>query len=194
MEVTDEGLLQKLKRTDAHDAWRIFFDRYSVAMLFYAQKLGLSEKEAEDAVQETMIALMRVLPRFRYNPGRGRFRNYLITILHRRCLQVIKRRPNNVDIDGLSYRETPALVEDGEDDYERHWRSSLVVAAWKSLCDDGVFDSRTMNVFEDLCFHERPVQEVCETYDLTANTVYQIKHRVTRRISAEVSRLSVELE
>jgi DNA-directed RNA polymerase specialized sigma24 family protein len=40
-------------------------------VLGYARKLGLDDVSSQDVLQETMVALMRVLPGFQYDPRRG---------------------------------------------------------------------------------------------------------------------------
>jgi DNA-directed RNA polymerase specialized sigma24 family protein len=41
--------------------------------LRYARKLGLDETQAQDVLQETMVALMRILPEFAYDRNKGSF-------------------------------------------------------------------------------------------------------------------------
>jgi hypothetical protein len=49
-----------------------------------ARRAGLDESGAQDVVQETVIAVARKMPGFRYDPQRGSFKQWLLRITHRR--------------------------------------------------------------------------------------------------------------
>lgn len=142
---TDEALLDQLKRVDAHGAWAEFYQLYWLAVIRYACKLGLSHTQAQDVLQETMMALMRLLPQFEYDPARGRFRNFLLTIVHRRALAAMRRRSREsempFDASGLCDRleQEPPSLED--------WREAVLEEALCRLRRDYLVDERTLNVF-----------------------------------------------
>ncbi|MBI2514349.1 MAG: sigma-70 family RNA polymerase sigma factor [Opitutae bacterium] len=195
---TNETLLDRVKCADAHDAWREFFHAYGAVILRYAQKLGLDEHRAEEVLQETMVTLMRQLPEFDYDRGRGRFRNYLLTIVHRKSLAAMRRAKGE-----------PAVSLDSEDPWgqralhdvlpaetlraaqhaaEERWREATMEDALARLAADPALAETTWPVFRAYVVESRPVAEVAEAFGLKENAVYQIKNRLIRRLRTDVDR------
>ncbi len=203
---TDTSLLDRLKAENAHTAWRDFYDAYSMPILRYGRKLGLSERHAADVLQESMVVLMSLLPQFCYDPTRGRFRNFLLTIVHRKSLNLMRRvqtrEARHVSLNALAGEGTeladsahvrclPLSAEAQAAtvvDLQR-WRESLVEDAIGQLRDDPSIEERTWQVFEAYALKHEPVDVVAQRHGLKENAVYQIKNRLIRRIRTHVDRL-----
>ncbi len=56
---TRRSLLSRLKRWEDQDSWREFFDTYWKLIYSVAVKSGLSDQEAEDVVQETVLTVAK---------------------------------------------------------------------------------------------------------------------------------------
>jgi RNA polymerase sigma factor (sigma-70 family) len=179
---TNETLLERLRHCDAHDAWKEFYDLYWGAILRYARKVGLSGHQAEDVLQETMMVLMRQLPEFRYDRAKGKFRNFLLTIVHRKAVAVL-RRARRAAADPLAERdavdEHRAVINAAA---ERRWRESVMEEALRNLKAHETIDVRTWAVFQAYALELRPAGEVAEQFGLTTNAVYQIRNRMLRRL------------
>ena len=78
MYATRRSLLSRMKNPEDHESWKDFFDTYSRLVYSVAMKAGLTNTEAEEAAQETFIALTRKMPEFKYDPAIGSFKNWLI--------------------------------------------------------------------------------------------------------------------
>lgn len=185
MTETDETLLKQIRELDAHEAWQVFFRKYWAAILRYARKLGLKAHQAEEVLQETMVELMRILPEFDYDRRKGRFRNFLLTIVHRKSLRVMRRAKQTMT--GVPPAITDA-VPDGHDDgdmaeAEARWRESIRDILLERL--RGSVDEHTFAVFDDYVLQGQPAESVARTHGLTLNAVYQIKNRLTRRLQKE---------
>src|SRR5690349_7564653 len=77
---TRESLLSKLQATSRGESWREFFDTYWRLIYCNARKAGLSDGDAQDVVQETMIALTKNISEFRVNPARCSFKTWLMNL------------------------------------------------------------------------------------------------------------------
>src|SRR5437879_13779948 len=112
---TRRSLLTRLKNLDDQESWKDFFDTYARLIYSVAAKAGLTDAEAQDVVQETLIIVARKMPGFRYDPAIGSFKSWLLLITRRRIEKQLKKRmPVKV---GQASRlsgadETPALVSD----------------------------------------------------------------------------------
>lgn len=190
---TDETLLQRVQRLDAHDAWKEFYDNYWAAIIRYGRKLGLSQTQAEDVLQETMVDLMRILPKFTYEPNRGKFRNFLFTIVHRKALRVFRRLTveSNVPWEFAEKSEKMANSNPNAADMieaQRRWKESIYETALSRLRNDRSVEPSTWEIFEAYVVKKRPCSEVAKSFGVKPNAVYQIKNRLLRRIRADVTR------
>ena len=71
--------------------------------------------EADDVIQETLVALMKALPNYRYDPDRkGHFRNYLIGIIRHKAVSEIRCRQAEAD----HTLPMPMHAVDDGDEYE----------------------------------------------------------------------------
>src|SRR2546421_3867941 len=81
---TRASLLVRLR--DPHDevAWMEFVDLYAPLVYGYARKQGLQDADAADLSQEVLRAVAGAVGRLEYDPGRGSFHNWLLTIVRRK--------------------------------------------------------------------------------------------------------------
>src|SRR5881396_1111589 len=101
---TRQSLLSRLKDWDNHESWRDFFDTYWRLIYGLAVKSGLTNTEAEDVVQETLLAVAKEMPDFKYDPARGSFKGWLLEITRRRIANQV--RSHHVNTEMASIHET----------------------------------------------------------------------------------------
>jgi len=89
---TRQSLLSRLKDWEDHESWRDFFDTYWRLIYGLALRSGLTTTEAEDVVQETLLAVAKEMPDFKYDPARGSFKGWLLEITRRRIANQVRRR------------------------------------------------------------------------------------------------------
>jgi RNA polymerase sigma-70 factor, ECF subfamily len=198
MNETDETLLQKVKKLDAHVAWQEFYRAYWSAILRYARKLGLNDDQAKEVLQETMVTLMRVLPNFTYDRRKGKFRNFLLTIVHRKSLAAFRRAKGLSDVSldcddpwgRVALRDLlPAEVSrSAEVEAEALWRQAIMEDALARLAVDPALAETTWPAFRSYVIENRPVADVAQEFGLKENAVYQIKNRLLRRLRENVAR------
>jgi RNA polymerase sigma factor (sigma-70 family) len=190
---TSETLLGRLKAENAHDAWKEFYHFYWGAILRYARKLGLNQHQAEEVLQETMVALMRILPEFAYDRRKGKFRNFLLTIVHRKSLAMLRLASRNPEVawEEAKHEGTadPFHRGDAMEEALARWRDSLMEESIRRVRDSGRLADRTFAVFEAYAVRRRPVEEVARQFGMKENAVYQIRNRVLQRVQAEVAAL-----
>jgi len=204
MDNTRVSLLVRLKDNPRDLDWRDFFDTYSGVISWYARQKGLSDSDAQDVLQETMVDLMRALPGFTYNREKGLFRNFLLTITHRRTMKALHRVRRRAEVsmdqpltdDGFTLADTLPAAEDdavGERD-EQAWRESIFQQAWDAVRKDATIKGNTLDVFEAYVINQQPAAEVAARFGLKENAVYQIRNRLMKRLQEEVAMLMPEVE
>ena len=87
---TRESLLSRLKGTSADESWREFFDTYWRLIYHNATKAGLSDEDAQEVAQETMIALTKNISECRYNPAHCSFKTWLMNLTRWKILDRLR--------------------------------------------------------------------------------------------------------
>src|SRR5436309_3255208 len=91
---TRDSLLSRLKNSQDQESWQDFFNTYWKLVYGVAIKAGLTDQEAQDAVQETVITVARHIPAFKYDPSVCSFKTWLLNVTRWRISdQLRKRRP-----------------------------------------------------------------------------------------------------
>ena len=85
----DVALLERLRSND-RDAIGSLYDAYGGMAYGLAYRVVSDAKEAEDVVQEAFLTLWRQSKRL--DAARGSVRSLLMTIVHRRAIDVVRRR------------------------------------------------------------------------------------------------------
>ena len=65
------SLVSRLKNWEDNASWQEFFDTYWKLIYSVAIKAGLSDEEAEDVVQETVVSVAKKMDSFKYDPADG---------------------------------------------------------------------------------------------------------------------------
>jgi RNA polymerase sigma-70 factor (ECF subfamily) len=196
---TNETLLDRVRRADAHDAWREFYAAYRGAVVGYACRLGLRGAAVDEVLQDTFVTLVRVLPDFRYDRERGRFRNFLFRIVHHRSHAAIKRQrtgerrdisPDAAGIAELLRDDAPARMDHEEWTRAREaWRAALAAEAYARVRAHPAMKPRTIAIFDDFVIHGQSAEEVALKHGTPVGNVHQIRHRTLQRIQRELAQL-----
>jgi RNA polymerase sigma-70 factor (ECF subfamily) len=194
---TNPGLLVRLSTGSRDEDWKVFYERYAKAIVSFAQKLGLEEHGASDVLQETMLVVMRRMPGFQYDPERGRFRNWLLTIVANKVREARRRLRQETHVsldaegeDGASLQDRLETAgEKGDARLEEAWRQSLLEQALHQLLSDPRTKPETVAVFRACALGGLPVAEAAAQFGLKENAVYQIKDRMVKRLRALLEQL-----
>ena len=89
---TRRSLLSRLKNYDDQASWQEFFDTYWKLIYGVARKAGLTDAEAQDAVQETVIAVSKHIGDFNYDPAKCTFKTWLLLLTRQRIERQFAKR------------------------------------------------------------------------------------------------------
>ena len=152
--------------------------------------------EADDVLQETMIALMRIMPGYHYTPDRnGHFRNYLAGILKHKAEDAIRRQAREHERRERLKRsaaDVPRRGDEEEESAEREWRISAMNAALEQLLSDESVNARSREVFRHVALLHEPPAEVAAAFGISRANVDQIKRRLVLRLSELVKAMTAE--
>lgn len=187
---TRPSLLSRLRDVANAGDWREFHRRYGGLIRSVAKRAGLADAAIEDVVQETLISVARQLPEYRYDPARGSFKGWLLTITRRRLAdhwRKVYREPVGAVPEGAA-----ALSDESglEAVWEEEWRRHLLARALDRL--GARLRPQERQVFQLGVVEGWPAAEVCQATGLSAARAYLIKHRVGRMVRAEVAKVEAE--
>ncbi len=199
---TRRSLLSRLRDLGDNESWRTFFEMYWRLLYNVARKSGLSDHHAQDVVQETVIAVARKMPEFRYNPDKGSFKQWLLLICRRRILDHFRRSYNalpieqQTDEDAIRSTENlpdPTLPPDIQIDgiWEQEWRENIFQAALAKVRQRA--NPKHYQVFDYCVLQNQRPAEVARMLGLNAAQVYLAKHRLSAAVKRAVKELETEM-
>src|SRR6185503_12626155 len=72
--------------------WKTFFDSYWKLIYDSARKAGLTDGEAQEVVQDVMIAVAQKTPNSGFNPAKGSFKGWLLHVTRWRISDKLRQR------------------------------------------------------------------------------------------------------
>jgi RNA polymerase sigma-70 factor, ECF subfamily len=182
MNTTSVSLLQRLRQPVAQDAWGRFAQLYTPLLYSWARRLGLSEPDAADLVQDVFTTLVQKLPEFRYEADKS-FRCWLRTILLNKWRDLVRRQAPAATRAGLDTLVAPEQEAFGEAEYRR----SLVSLALNIMQIE--FSPKTWRACWEHVVADRPAKEVAAELGISIGSVYVAKSRVMCRLREELQGL-----
>lgn len=197
---TRATLLERLKNWRDESSWQDFFDTYWKLIYSVAIKSGLNRTEADDVVQETMIAVAKHIPTFKYDREIGSFKGWLLKMTRWRVTDQFRKRrssPNHHLPSGdteTGFQSSSQIVDPSSLDWDvlwdAQWEENLLNAALARA--KRRFDPEKFQIFDFYVNKNWPPAKVAAAFKISVGQVYLAKHRVLEFIKEEVQRLQKE--
>lgn len=191
---TRRTLLSRLREWDDHESWKEFFQTYWKLIYGVAIRSGLSEAEAQDVVQDTIVCVARQIPNFRYDPAQGSFKSWLALITQRRINDHLRRQyrqPRAVAPDAGDTSARTQLAERIADPgseldriWDEEWKEHILETALQRVKRQ--VEPQHFQIFDCYVRKEWPVSEVARTFGVKTGQVYLVKHRVAALLAKEL--------
>lgn len=182
--VTTTQVLEELGSPDGGAAWRQLHDHFYAVIVQFAQKLGLSAADAEDAAQETMITFLEAFRKGKYRREKGRLSQWLFGVARRTIHNVRKHLPPERQI--INKDTGTSFWDRLPDDQAEH---KTWTAEWQKMVMERCLQHarrelqpKTFQAFEMYSLGQVPVEQVAQHLQMTANAVYIAKNRVLTRL------------
>lgn len=195
---TSPTMLEKLGKVEEpsnwNRAWCRFVELYGPIVYRLAKKRGLSQDEADNLVQEFLVTCVEKLPNFEYDPQRGRFRNWVITV----ALNLIRRHFRHsrlgqgraqVDVNDIADQVPDQEVEAVGQWVEGVENARLIHMAFEEL--RGEIPSDQYEVMEMIRAGRKP-KEIAEAMGRDRNWVDGVKFRNLQKLRAKATTLGCE--
>lgn len=198
---TRQSLLSRLRDCGDEESWRDFFNSYWRLIYNVAIKAGLSNEEAQDVVQETVLSLAKTMPGFHYDPKVCSFKTWVQHLTRKRIADLLRRRP---PAGALSQRRPSesartATVErlpavggnDLDAVWDAEWRQVVLERAMRTVRE--TVNPKQYQMFHLYAIKGLPVREVARSLQVRVSQVYLAKHRVSALIRKEVRRVEAKM-
>ncbi len=193
---TRASLLVRIRDHADADAWARFVDIYGPLIYGFVRKRGLQDADAVDLVQEVLRSVAGAISRLEYDPQRGTFRGWLITIVNNRLRNDLKARQRRESGSGDSAVAQQLAEEPAPDDWETQWEAEHQqrLLTWASGESSVGSRPRTWQAFRLTAVEGRPCKEVAQELNMTVAAVYLAKSRVMARLKELVREAEVSDE
>jgi RNA polymerase sigma factor (sigma-70 family) len=198
---TRTTLLRAVRDMDNHGGWREFYDRYARVIHDAARSQGLSEAEAQDVVQETLLSVVRTMPDFQYDPARCSFKTWLLHLTKCRIADHFRRLPphrlmHQTRCDVEPRTSTMDRIPDSSESdlnavWDDEWRNNLLDLAldrFKSQVSPIHFQ-----VFYLLMLKRATARQVANALKVNLGLVYLVRHRLTPKFKRLIVALKHEI-
>lgn len=186
---TSTTLLRELVDSTNDARWREFIARYRPMMESFLNG-RYPGVDAEEVIQTTLIALVRIIPTYRYDPQeKGPFHSYLLGILRNQARKSLTREARE------AARRTAYAEQRGErmsDTFEARQAAIFEIALQSFLSDESVSE-RTKQVVTRVAIQQENPEAVAASLGMTRNAVDQAKSRALTRLR-EIATQLMKLE
>lgn len=196
---TRASLLGRLKRWDDAESWEDFTQTYWKLIYGVARQAGLSDDEARDVVQDTLLGVARNIHQFESSPERGSFKNWLLNLTRWRIADRFRDRmpvAHTVplfDSPGDHTATIERLPDPAELDtvWEAEWKKNIFETAVARI-------SRRVNpkhaqIFDLYAVRDWSAAKVARELGVSIIQIYLVNHRLTKLLKAEVAYLRKKL-
>jgi RNA polymerase sigma-70 factor (ECF subfamily) len=193
---TRRSLIERLADWGDQRRWQEFFDTYSKLIYSAARKSGLTDSEAQEVVQETVITVARSIDKLKYDPAIGSFKGWLLQITRWRIVdQFRKRVPGRAKCGSSTDNRATATIERIPDSrgidldalWETEWKENLFQAAIVRVKKE--IEPKQFQIFDCYVRKEWPAQKVAARLGVNVGQVYLARHRVGALLKRQIKAL-----
>lgn len=198
---TRQSLLERLKDWGDQTSWQDFFHTYWKLIYGVARQAGLTEAEAQDVVQETVISVAKKMGEFKTDPAFGSFKSWLLLITRRRISDQFRKRPPRAEALGSrsdATTRTPRLermpdkaIPELESIWQQEWERNMLSVALGKVKQ--MVSSKQFLLFHQQVFKQWSPRRVATQYGVSLAQVYMAKYRVSGLLKKEIRKLEKQM-
>ena len=185
---TSTTLLRDVAGSPDNPRWGEFVARYRPLLeAFMVERFP--SLDADELIQETFIAVARVLPNYRYVPEeKGHFHNFLTGILHHKALNALRSDRRRDELQ-RKYADELHAEQQTTDEEQRLWRETLYEIALQQLMASPDVAARNKQIFVRTAIKGEKPEVVADAFSVSRAVVDQTKKRMLDRLRALVDSL-----
>jgi RNA polymerase sigma factor (sigma-70 family) len=191
---TRPSLLVRIRDARDGQAWSQFVTAYAPLIYAYGRRQGLQDADAADLTQDTLQTVTETIRSLDYDPRKGSFRGWLLTVVRNRLYRYRARqaKPGQGSGDSALLEQLNQVATPGEPDqewdqeYERrrfHWAAEQVRQQ---------VQNSTWQAFWQTAVEGKAIADVANELGLSVAAIYLARSRVMARLKAQVRQLEDE--
>jgi RNA polymerase sigma factor (sigma-70 family) len=198
---TRASLLGRLKNWEDAKSWEEFTHIYSRLIRAVALKAGLTDSEAKDVEQETLLCVAKTIHEFKSDPARGTFKSWLLNLTRWRIADQFRRRgpdaggsapPSDGNLTRTPTVERIPGADNLDAEWEIEWKRNIVETALARVGRN--VKPKHLQIFDLYAMRHWAAGKVARELGVTRVQVYLVNHRVTKLMKREVEYLRRNLE
>ena len=192
MDETSLSLLERLRQSPENEGWNRLADIYAPLIRAWLLRYGVQDSDANDLVQEVLLAVSKDLSKFEHRGQPGAFRGWLKAILINRLRCFWRARGRRPQVRGDSdIDQRLAQLDDPASEMSRIWNQQhdqFVLRQLLALVEPH-FSPNTWQAFHLVALKGKPADVVAEELGISVNAVFIAKSRVLSRLRQEADGL-----
>ena len=198
---TRHSLLRRIKNWEDQASWEEFFKTYRKLIYGVAIRAGLTDAEAQDVLQETVMTVAKNIKNFEIGSERGSFKAWLRQNTRWRIADQFRKRPpfrelNTPPCGGTSHTDLAEQMPDPaslnvEALFEAEWKQNLAETALANL--RGRVDPEQYQMFDLHVLKHWPAEKVAGKLSVKMGRVYFAKYKISRLLKKEIRRLEATI-
>jgi len=189
---TRASLLIRLRQPGNQEAWREFASLYEPLIYRLAARKGFQHADAQDLLQDVLVAVARGIDRLELGDDKGRFRGWLFRISRNLIVNAVEKRQRLVLGSGDSdvcerLAQEPAISAQEQTAYVLEFRRELFHWAARGIRPE--FQPTTWSLFWRTSVEGEPIADTARELGLSLGAAYAARCRVLARLRKKVEEL-----
>ena len=175
-------LLEEVRDPEDETAWNRFVEKYRPLLAGYVRAKGLADADVEDIVQNILIRLLRVMPKFELDHQKGKFRTWLYKVTmftlrdHYRSAVSRNRVEEEHKKNVAEWKE-----DDGPDaEWQQTYQERILEVALEQVKTQTM--AKSWQCFEQFVLKGRPGNDIAREVGLTPNAVRVNANRILEKV------------
>ena len=181
-----------LRDLEDQKVWNRFFNSYWKLIYHSARKAGLADADAQEVVQETVIAITKSIEGFEYDRSKGSFKGWLMKTTKWKIVDQFRKIQRNQSRESAKASEHLEQIPDDLPDldtyWEGHWQKELLEAAMERVKEE--VNPLYYQVYDRLVLRDKKAKKVAEELAIPVSQVYLAKHRITEALKKAVEEMN----
>jgi len=180
---TRPSLLLRIRDFRDEDAWNQFIELYAPLIYGYLRKRSIQDADAGDLTQDVLSSVTSAANEFTYDPKRGSFRGWLLTVTRNKMLNFVSRKkPLKGSGDSGVQRAIEEMTAEEDDRTQWDLEYERRLFEWAAEKCRSEFQDTTWQAFWMTAVENQTAASVASTLKLSVGAVYVAKSRVTARL------------
>ncbi len=183
MRTTSLSLLGRVRCDGDDEAWNQLHEMYTPLIRGWLSRHGLTDADADDVTQESLLVLLRKLSSFDHNGRVGAFRKWLRLIVFNCVRDNWKSSRLRMPLSESGMKVLEQLQDESSElsrgwdaEHDQHLTRELLARIRPQV------EPKTWTAFELLTFDEKSPPEVAQLLGISLGAVYTAKSRVLSRL------------